>query len=71
MNDPNAARDKLERIKQLWSELEQTAEESPEHNNLIEKIRALSAEYRKLSGAKAKPERSAKGVSNGTDVGDL
>jgi hypothetical protein len=62
MDDPKAAREKLQRIRQLWLQLDQMEEDSPEYEILAQKIRALSTEYKALSGAAAKRVRSAKHV---------
>ena len=47
--------DKLERLYELWKELERTKLNTTEYEALMEKIRLLSAEYRKLI---EKPEGS-------------
>jgi hypothetical protein len=62
MDDQKIAREKLQRIRQMWLELERLEENSPEYEILTEKIRALSAEYKTLTDAAAKRARSAKGV---------
>ena len=46
--------DTLQRIRQLWNELERTKPETAEYKALMEKIRVLSAEYRALIDASKK-----------------
>jgi hypothetical protein len=48
--------EKLERITQLWKELRQTKPRTIEYNELLKKIRALSAEYQTLAEAKDTPD---------------
>jgi hypothetical protein len=50
--------DRLDRIKQLWKDLEQTQPDSHEYQSLEKQIRLLSDEYRALLDAPKKP-RSA------------
>jgi predicted nucleic acid-binding Zn-ribbon protein len=47
--------DQLERIQQLWKELERLKPNTIEYERLVEKIRALSAEYVALIDAPKKP----------------
>jgi hypothetical protein len=44
----DTASQKLERIHQLWKELERMEPNTSEYEALMEKIRALSAEYQSL-----------------------
>ena len=48
------ASEKLLRIQQLWKELEQLKPNTSESEALMEKIRALSAEYKALVDAPPK-----------------
>jgi hypothetical protein len=66
MDDAKAARDKLQRIRQLWLELERTEENSPEYEVRVQKIHALSAEYISQTESAAKRERSGGNVRNTT-----
>jgi hypothetical protein len=50
--------EKLERIHQLWKDLERTKPNTNEAEALTEKIRALSAEYQALIDAPQKPKAS-------------
>lgn len=50
--------EKLERIRQLWKELERMKPNTSEAEALMEKIRALSAEYQALIDAPQKPKES-------------
>ncbi len=62
MDEQKTAREKLERIRQLWVELERLEEETPEYEIVARKIRVLSAEYKTLIEMAARDDRSAKGV---------
>ena len=50
----DTASEKLERIHQLWKELERMKPDTSESEALMEKIRVLSAEYRALIDASPK-----------------
>jgi hypothetical protein len=50
------ASEKLRRIHQLWRELERTKPNTSESEALMEKIRALSAEYQAFINAAKKPK---------------
>jgi hypothetical protein len=58
MDDTNVAVDKLQRIQQLWVELGRTKLNTPEYQSILEKIRALSAEYQAVVDAHKKTEQS-------------
>ncbi|HXN28984.1 MAG TPA: hypothetical protein VN902_17780 [Candidatus Acidoferrales bacterium] len=58
MNDANEAVDKLKRIQQLWVELGRTHLNSPEYDDIMKKIRAMSADYQSLIDAPPKGEKS-------------
>ncbi len=58
MKDTNPAIDKLQRIQQLWAELGRTRKDSTEYQNVMKKIRALSAEYQALVDSSEKPGKS-------------
>jgi hypothetical protein len=58
MEKTNPAIEKLQRIKELWTELGQKKLNSPEYNALTEKIRILSAEYQALAEATREPKMS-------------
>jgi hypothetical protein len=47
--------DRLQRIQQLWEELEQTKPKTSEYDALLNRIRVLSDEYRALIDAPKKP----------------
>jgi hypothetical protein len=49
---------KLQRIQQLWVELSRTKLNSPEYQDIMKKIHALSAEYRSPVDASQKGEKS-------------
>ena len=49
--------DRLERIQQLWKELERTPPNTSEYVTLMKKIRALSEEYKSLIDAPKKPRK--------------
>jgi hypothetical protein len=50
--------DKLRRIRQLWEKQERTKLGTPEHEALMQQIRALSAEYQALIDTPKKPRKS-------------
>ena len=50
--------EKLERIHQLWKELERMKPDTSESEALMEKIRVLSAEYQALTEGPKKPAKS-------------
>jgi hypothetical protein len=50
--------EKLQHIKELWIELRKTKPDTIEYRELLKKIRALSAEYQALAGAKDRPTNS-------------
>jgi hypothetical protein len=50
--------DTLQRIQQLWIELERMKPKTREYEVLMERIRTLSAEYRALIDAPKKPRGS-------------
>jgi hypothetical protein len=50
--------DTLQRIQQLWKDLEQMKPKTYEYEELMEKIRVLSAEYLALIDAPKKPRES-------------
>lgn len=50
--------DTLERIRQLWNELERAKPNTAEYEALMEKIRLLSAQYQGLIDAPKKPRGS-------------
>jgi hypothetical protein len=50
--------DVLQRIRQLWDELEQTKPNTAEYEALMERIRVLSAQYQALIDAPKKPRES-------------
>jgi hypothetical protein len=52
------ASQKLERIHQLWKELQRMEPNTGEAEAVIEKIRTLSAEYQALVGAPKKPKKA-------------
>lgn len=54
----DTASEKLERIHQLWKELEGLEPNTSESEALIKKIHALSAEYQALTDAPPKPKAS-------------
>jgi len=58
MDKSSQSLDKLRRIRGLWAELERTKSGSPEYAALMEKIRALSAEYRGLAVSQDEPPKS-------------
>ena len=49
--------DRLQRIQQLWKELERTKPNTSEYEALMKKIRVLSAEYQALIDAPKKPPK--------------
>ena len=51
------ASEKLERIHQLWKELERMGPNTSEAEAVMKKIRALSVEYQALVDAPKKPEK--------------
>jgi hypothetical protein len=51
MNDTDPAIFKLHRIQKLWAELGRTRLNSPEHEEIMNNIRSLSAEYQSLVDA--------------------
>ena len=50
--DVNAASQKLQRIQELWTQLEQTSPTTPEYEELLKAIRTLSVEYQALTNLK-------------------
>jgi hypothetical protein len=50
--------DRLERIRQLWKQLELTKPNTGEYVELMNQIRVLSEEYRALIDAPKKPKES-------------
>ena len=48
----------LQRIQQMWKELERMGPKTPEYEALIVKIRVLSAEYLALIDTPKKPRES-------------
>jgi hypothetical protein len=62
MDEQKTAREKLQRIRQLWLELERLEEHAPEYEIVTQKIRVLSAEYKTLIEATAKRGRPANSV---------
>lgn len=52
------ASEKLQRIHQLWKELERMKPEASESEALMKKIRVLSAEYQKLTEGPKQPQKS-------------
>jgi hypothetical protein len=58
MNDANVAVDKLKRIQQLWAELGRTGLNSTEYDDIMKKIRAISADYQSLIDALQQGEES-------------
>lgn len=54
----DTASKKLERIHQLWRELERMKLNTAESEALMKKIRALSAEYETFTDAPQKPKAS-------------
>jgi hypothetical protein len=50
--------DKLRRIRQLWKKQERLKIGTPEHEALMQQIRALSAEYQALIDTPKKPRKS-------------
>jgi hypothetical protein len=57
MTPKNPAIAKLERIRQLWEELGRTKVNSPEHREIMQSVRTLSAEYQALVAASQKSEK--------------
>jgi hypothetical protein len=51
MTDANPAIVKLQHIRQLWAELARSKPNTPECRDIMNKIRALSAEYQSLVDA--------------------
>jgi hypothetical protein len=58
MTDTNSAIAKLQRIQRLWLELGRTKLSTPEYQDIMKKIRALSAEYHARLVAPQKGEKS-------------
>ncbi|MGC1186273.1 MAG: hypothetical protein WA871_02670 [Candidatus Acidiferrales bacterium] len=58
MKETDPAVAKLERIQQLWIELERETPDGPQYKALVEQIRVLAAEYLALVNAPQKPDRS-------------
>jgi hypothetical protein len=54
----DTASEKLERIHQLWKELERMKPDTRESEALMEKIRIMSAEYQALAERPRKPAKS-------------
>jgi hypothetical protein len=48
---------KLQRIQQLWTEVQRMKQSDPEYKPLLENIRVLSAEYQALIEGSEKPEK--------------
>jgi hypothetical protein len=59
------ASQKLQRIHQLWKELERTKPEAGESEALMKKIRVLSAEYQKLTEGPKQPQKSKRVTTRG------
>jgi len=57
MNKVDTAVEKLQRIQELWLEIERTKADSPEYKVLVGKIRALSEEYQALTRALNEPQK--------------
>jgi hypothetical protein len=57
MTERTPANVKLQRIQQLWAELRGTKLNSPEYQDIMKKIRALSAEYHLPVDAPQKNEK--------------
>jgi hypothetical protein len=57
MTERTPANIKLQRIQQLWVELGETKVNSPEYQDIMKKIRALSAEYHLPVDAPRKGEK--------------
>jgi two-component system OmpR family response regulator len=55
MVTPDPAEDKLQRIQELWLELERTKPGSLRHQKLTEEIRVLSAEYQAILNSRKRP----------------
>ncbi|MGB6429219.1 MAG: hypothetical protein WBF06_01430 [Candidatus Acidiferrales bacterium] len=51
MDIGNVASQKLQRIQELWTQLEHTSAKNPHYAVLLAEIRTLSAEYRALTAA--------------------
>jgi hypothetical protein len=47
--DGNSPAEKLQRIQELWTQLEQVSPSAPEYEGLLKQIRTLSAEYQALT----------------------
>ena len=58
MTERNSANVKLQRIQQLWVELSRTKLNSPEYQDIMKKIHALSAEYHSPVDPPQKGEKS-------------
>lgn len=50
--------DKLQRIRELWKEIERAKPNTFEYEAIVEKIRVLSAEYMALIDVPKKPYKS-------------
>jgi hypothetical protein len=57
MSESKVAIAKLEAIQKLWAELGRVELKTPEYETLLEKIRALSAEYQLLVDASDTKDR--------------
>jgi hypothetical protein len=62
MDETNIAVPKLKLILQAWSELGHTNRNTPQYQTLMNKIRALSVEYKALVDARKKPAGSNKSL---------
>jgi len=58
MSDPNASRKMIERIQQLWDELDKMNPRSVEYETTMGKIRDLVAKYRAHVEASENPKGS-------------
>jgi len=58
MTNTNPAVVKLQHIQKLWRELGRAKLNSPEYQDIMKKLRALSAEYQSLIAAPQKGEKS-------------
>jgi hypothetical protein len=61
MDTGNAASRTWQRIQELWNQLEQTSPNSPEYDELLTEIRALSIEYQTLTGTSNAPRSKGTG----------
>ena len=58
MSETNGILNKLQRIRELWIELERTKPNNPEYEKLMDKIRVLSSEYLALIEPSNVPPKS-------------